>query len=95
MGIKEKMSITEWHEIEKFIQCNLRKMITTPKKKLIGKYKHKDSDEVFEGDIFMAYRVGKGDAMETYEAYIAYFNYTRMDEFEKERIAVSAEWSEE
>lgn len=86
---------TDFIEIEKFIQNKLGKRITTPKKKISGVFKHEGSDETYEGDIFMAYPVNRGDALESYQAYIDYFNYTIQGPHELPRIAVSAEWIEE
>lgn len=86
------MVISEIHEVEKHIQSRLGKRISTPKRLLRGTFKENDSEILKEGDEFMAYPVGKGDAMETYNAYISYFNYTSMDVTERKRIAVKAEW---
>lgn len=88
-------NITEWFEIEKFIQSRCKKILSTPKKLIRGCFKEEGSEEIFEGDEFMAYPINRGSAIETYETYIDYFNYTSQDKFEKKRIAVNAEWVED
>lgn len=62
-----------------------------------GKYKHKGSEEVFEGDNFWANKVlisGEPLNAETiYRTYLGWFNYT-LRPGEKERFFVSAKLGE-
>ncbi len=88
----------EIKEIEKFLEYDLNKRISdkdkTKRRMLCGTFKMKGSKKKFTGDEFMAYELTRSSALEVYECYIKYFNYTlRLDE--KERIAISAEWKEE
>jgi len=91
------LNITEIYEIEKHIEYILNKRIENKSEKHLikGTYKEKGSNKLHTLDEFMAYKLISGDALESYECYISWFNLTIQRIGEKERIAVSAEWIEE
>lgn len=91
-----RYDVTSIVEIEKFLQYNLNKYISNRNKKrtIRGSFKEKGSNKIYRGDEFEAYELSGCSALEVYECYIAYYNYTIQNKFEKARIAVKAEWVE-
>lgn len=81
----------EMMPFKKYCQAHLRKLFQEDRKWIEGCFKEKGSGVVHDKDDFFAHPVGHGEAMETYSAYISWFNHTRTP-FEKERVAVSARW---
>lgn len=76
-------------EYEKFVNYILKEY-TQGRRDLIGCFKRKGSDKIITGDNFSALNVSD-NAEKSYKAALKYFNHTR-NEFEKERVFVSAEW---
>ena len=75
---------------EKFVQTILKQLYHDETRMLKGSFKDKDGNNIFK-ETFEANIVGRGTAIETYEAYIKWFNYTR-NPYEKERQVINAEW---
>ena len=90
------ISVIELVEIEKFLQYNLGKRIKnkSQRRMLLGKFKEKGNQKVFDGDDFYAYELQGLSATEVYDCYLKYFNYTIQNPDEKERFVVSAEWGD-
>lgn len=76
---------------QKFVQSILNKLYHDETRIIIGKFKEKGKEHIFTEE-FKAHLVGgKDSAEETYNAYIKWFNHTKVDG-EEERECVSAIW---